>query len=93
METASGPISMDRSEEFYQTLEQSPDEEVRMELLQFDYILSPASTHRKVYGPADLYARRWADGDISVHVIMAGKRPKPPKVYASEAEQAIEEDR
>jgi hypothetical protein len=50
---ASAPISMDRTEELYQRLEQSPDGEVRMNLEMFDFILSPASMHRKVYGPGE----------------------------------------
>jgi hypothetical protein len=86
--TASGPVSMDRTEELYQKLEQSADGEVQMDLDQFDYVLSPASTHRKVYGPADLLVKRWPDGGIDMHVAISGKRPvrrAPDRIFTDSA--------
>jgi hypothetical protein len=75
MAVSSIPVALDRTEELYQKLEQSPVGEVHMYLEPFDYVLSPASTHRKVYGPADLLVKRWPDGGIDMHVAVSGKRP------------------
>ena len=78
MEATSAPVSMDRTEELFQSLEQSSSGEIRMHLEPFEFVLSPASTRRRVYGPADLFVRRWADGAIDMLVALVGTRPERP---------------
>jgi hypothetical protein len=93
----SGPLLFDRTEELYQKLDESREGEVRMLLFEFDFVLSPASTRRKVYGPADLLVKRWPDGGINMHVAITGIAPEKPlpsgPPFVDEIMQLLEEDR
>lgn len=70
----------DRTDELYDSLEQSPDGMVDMILERWEHIKSPAS-EREVYGPADVFVRRQPDGSITMDVSLRGplRRTRPAK--------------
>jgi hypothetical protein len=82
------PIS-DRTEELYNSLEQSPDGTVDMILERWEHIKSPTSA-RKVYGPADLYVKRQPDGSITMHVGLRGTRPARPRQQVRARKYALD---
>jgi len=81
MSTAS-PTAMDRTAEIYAHLDESPDGTVDMTLDKYEFVQS--LTRGKVYGPAALRVRCFADDPrelVKMTVEFEGHRPAPPKIY------------
>jgi hypothetical protein len=88
---SSASVLMNRTEELYRKLDESPFAEADLDLDMFDFVLSPVtrggrSHNVKLVGPAHVWVKQWPDGKIEMKFTLLGARPEPERVYVEASE-------